>query len=66
MYPWKVKSLVHGRTHLAPGADLLATQVQGQGRWGRQHRRMVLVRAGNEAAGWVGVSVVLKETHKRQ
>ena len=52
----------HGGAHLAPGADPAAAQAQRQGRLGGQHRRVVLVRAGDEAAGWTGVGMVLAET----
>lgn len=49
----------HSRPGLAAHADPVATQVQWQGWPGGQHRWMVLIRAGNEAAGQAGPSVVL-------
>lgn len=52
----------HGGAHLAPGADPAAAQAQRQGHLGGQHGRVVLVRAGDEAAGWTGVGMVLVET----
>ena len=52
----------HGGAHLAPGADPAAAQAQRQGRLGGQHGRVVLIRAGDEAAGWTGVGMVLVET----
>ena len=52
----------HGGAYLAPGADPAATQAQRQGRLRGQHGWVVLVRAGDEAAGWTGVGMVLAET----
>lgn len=56
----------HGRAHLAPRADPAAAQVQGQGRLAGQHGRVVLVGAGDEAAGRAGAGVVLAETKGRR
>lgn len=56
----------HGRAHLAPGADPAAAQAQGQGRLAGQHGRVVLVGAGDEAAGRAGAGVVLAETKGRR
>lgn len=52
----------HGGAYLAPRADPVAAQAQRQGRLRGQHGWVVLVRAGDEAAGWTGVGMVLAET----
>ena len=52
----------HGGVHLTPRADPAATQAQRQGCLGGQHGWVVLIRAGDEAAGWTGVGMVLAET----
>lgn len=52
----------HSGAHLTPRADPAAAQAQRQGHLGGQHGRVVLIRAGDEAAGWTGVGMVLAET----